>query len=510
MKTDFLVIGAGIAGLTFVIKIAERFPDKKVTVVTKKNESNTQYAQGGVAVVQQANDSFEKHVQDTLRAGDGLCNEEVVRMVIKEGPSCLQSMMSWGVNFDFNDNGNLDLGKEGGHSEKRVVHNKDITGAEISRGLIEKVRKLKNAKLISHHFVVDLISDDHLKKGRNNSSCYGAFILHEKKHEVVPILSEVTVLATGGLGQVYQTTTNPEVATGDGIAMAHRINASIKDIEFIQFHPTILYSSEPSQPFLISEAVRGFGAILRTKNGEKFMHKYDVREELASRDIVARAIDAELKISGDNFVFLDCTHLDKVEFSKRFPTIKKRCLSSGVDVHSDYIPVVPAAHYVCGGIEVDKNGQTAINNLFACGECSYTGLHGANRLASNSLLEAFVYADRCAEEATKLIDTIELPGEILGYTSSKNLDKVPLVLVSKNRKRLQEIMQISVGIVRSDEQLKNAQQKVLLIHDKVEKLYNTTHISPQLCELRNMVTIAQLIISYSLKRNVNCGGFYKA
>jgi len=512
METDFLVIGSGIAGLTYVIKVAEKFPDKKVVVVTKANEgeSNTQYAQGGVAIVQNATDSFEKHVQDTLKSGDGLCDEEVVRTVISEGPKCLTDMISWGVDFDTDSEGEFDLGKEGGHSENRVVHHKDITGAEISRAMLTRLKKLNNVELLSHHFVVDLISDHHLKKDlpELKTTCYGAYVICEKEGKIITISSKITVLASGGIGQVYGHTTNPVIATGDGIAMAYRIKARVKDIEFIQFHPTALYSAETTPTFLISEAVRGLGAKLRNKAGVEFMYQYDNRGALASRDIVARAIDSELKNTGENFVYLDCTELDQEKFTVHFPNIKEKCKSLGLDVHKNFIPVVPAAHYVCGGVQVNSDGQTSIQNLFACGECSHTGLHGANRLASNSLLEAFVFADKCAFKSIELIDSIEFKAEIPEWNSDGTTAPKEMILISYNRNELQRIMRDYVGIVRSNQRLERALKRLHLLYEETETLYQTTTISPQLCELRNLITVAYLIVTHSIKRKENRGGFY--
>ncbi len=512
MKTDFLVIGSGMAGLTYVIKIAEQFPNKQIIVVTKGSEtdSNTNYAQGGVAIVQNHTDSFEKHVQDTLKAGDGLCDEEVVRMVISEGPNCLAEMVQWGVHFDKNKAGEYDLGKEGGHSENRVVHHKDFTGAEIARALVLRLKQLKNVTYLKHHFVVDLISDHHLKSNipKKETTCYGAYVLNEKTNEIITIQSKITLLASGGAGQVYGHTTNPKVATGDGLAMAYRIGAEVKEIEFIQFHPTALYYPEETPAFLISEAVRGFGAKLVCKNGKKFMHKYDSREELASRDIVARAIDTELKLKGQEYVFLDCTHLEQNKFKAHFPKITQKCASIGIDVFRNYIPVVPASHYICGGVSVNKNGQTSIKNLFAAGECSRTGLHGANRLASNSLLEAFVYADKCAQKSAQIINNIEFKANIPKWNSDGTTSPKEKVLISHNVKELQELMRDYVGIVRSNERLERAKIRLDLLYKETEKLYKKSTISPQLCELRNMITVAYLIVTHSQKRHQNKGGFY--
>jgi len=512
MKTDFLVIGAGMAGLTYAIKIGEHFPEKSIVIVTKgeDKDSNTNYAQGGVAIVQHETDSFEKHVQDTLRAGDGLCDEEVVRMVIGEGPQCLRDMLNWGVHFDTNNHGEFDLGKEGGHSENRVVHHKDFTGAEIARALIERVRALKNITFLEHHFVVDLISDHHLMKesDKNNTTCYGAYVLDEETKKTETILAKITMLASGGAGQVYGHTTNPKVATGDGLAMAYRIGAKVKEIEFIQFHPTALYEPDVSPSFLISEAVRGFGAKLKDKNGQSFMHNYDSREELASRDIVARAIDTELKKSGKKSVFLDCTFLDQPKFQDHFPRIKEKCESIGIDVAKDFIPVVPASHYICGGVSVNLDGLTSVKNLFSSGECSQTGLHGANRLASNSLLEAFVYAEKSAEKSIEIVNDISWPFDVPDWNEEGTSQPEELILISHNRNELQELMRNYVGIVRSNERLNRALSRLKFLYKETEELYQKTTLSPQLCELRNMITVAYLIVTHSQQRKVNKGGFF--
>jgi len=512
MKTDFLVIGSGMAGLTYVIKVAEKFPNKNIVVITKGGEkdSNTNYAQGGVAIVQNDTDSFEKHVKDTLKAGDGLCDEEVVRMVISEGPNCLAEMVDWGVHFDKNTEGEFDLGKEGGHSENRVVHHKDFTGAEIARALHLRLKQLKNVTYLKHHFVVDLISDHHLKSEipKSETTCYGAYVLNEKTNKILTIQSKLTLLASGGAGQVYGHTTNPKVATGDGLAMAYRIGAKVKEIEFIQFHPTALYYPEETPAFLISEAVRGFGAKLVCKNGSKFMHKYDEREELASRDIVARAIDTELKQKGQEYVYLDCTHLNQDKFKAHFPKITEKCQSIGIDVFKNYIPVVPASHYICGGVSVNLDGQTSIKNLFASGECSQTGLHGANRLASNSLLEAFVYADKCADKSAEIINNIEHKALIPDWNSEGTMHPKEMILISHNLKELQELMRDYVGIVRSDERLERAKIRLDLLYKETENLYKKATVSPQLCELRNMITVAYLIVTHSQNRKENKGGFY--
>ena len=452
MNTHLLIIGSGVAGLTLAVKVAEKFPNKKVTIVTKgdEDESNTKYAQGGVAVVLDDDvDSFQKHIHDTLIAGDGLCDNEIVEMVIKKGPQRLKDLISWGASFDIDNSGNLDLGKEGGHSQYRVVHHKDITGHEVERALLTRVHQLNNITLLSHHFAIDLITEHHLKQKNTSSiSCYGAYVLNQNKRNIITINADSTVLATGGIGCVYGHTTNPGIATGDGIAMAYRAKAQIKDMEFVQFHPTAFYSNKEGTSFLISEAVRGFGAYLKTKKGVRFMPQYDQRSELASRDIVSQSIDSELKKTGDPCVFLDCTHLNLDAFKKQFPNIYKTCLDNNIDISKDWIPVVPASHYLCGGIMVDKNGKTSVTNLFACGECSRTGLHGANRLASNSLLEALVYAHNIYEyhcDHTISLKSYEIPNwDDEGTTIPKEH-----ILIQHNLNELQALMRNYVGLLEA-------------------------------------------------------------
>ena len=510
MQTDFLIIGSGLAGLNYVLNVARIHPDKKILAVTKGNEdeSNTKYAQGGVAIVHKRTDSFDKHIQDTLIAGDGLCNEEIVRMVINEGPECLAELTQFGVNFDKDKHGNYDLGKEGGHSEHRVVHFQDITGWEIERSLIDRVKKLKNVQLLDHHFALDLITDHHAEHKNDELSCYGAYVLNQRTHEVIRILSKITFLATGGVGQVYSHTTNPTVATGDGIAMAYRAKAKIQDTEFIQFHPTALYEHDVFPAFLISEAVRGFGAKLRTMDGNAFMHKYDDREELASRDIVARAIDTELKKNGEPHVFLDCTDLNRQEFNKHFPNIREKCLSIGIDPLEDMIPVVPAQHYICGGIATNAWGETTVRNLFASGECAHTGLHGANRLASNSLLEAFVLSKKAAQRSSKIIDSISINDSIKSWDSKGTTSPEELILITHNRTAVQNIMWDYVGIVRSNKRLQRSLERLDFLYRETEDLYKRSTLSPQLCELRNLITVAYLITNQSILRKENKGGFY--
>ncbi len=511
MDTHFLIIGSGAAGLTLAVKLAETFPKKKITVVTKSDEaeSNTKYAQGGVAAVfDLREDSFQKHIEDTLISGDGLCDKAVVNMVIKNGPKRLRELMDWGANFDTDADGKLKLGREGGHLEFRVIHHKDSTGYEIERTLLARVNYLKNITLLPHHFAIDLITGHHLSISKSEEiSCYGAYVLDQISGAIFTIKADCTTLASGGMGQVYGHTTNPVVATGDGIAMAYRAKARIKNMEFIQFHPTALYDGNNGASFLISEAVRGFGALLRNKNGERFMLNYDERGELASRDIVSRAIVFEMKKSGVDCVYLDCTHLDIEELKKHFPNIYQTCLQNDINVAKDWIPVVPAAHYLCGGIEVDKNGKTSIKNLFACGECSYTGLHGANRLASNSLLEALVYSNRIfnylckhpPSRATKTIPEWNDEGTVL-LRGPENLQQ--------KTDELQQLMRRFAGVVRNNDDLKKASLQLEKLYNETEILYQKHNLNTTLSQLRNMINVAYLIIQQSLKRKENRGGYY--
>jgi len=502
IETDFLVIGSGIAGLSYAIKIAEYFPKKQITVVTKQspNESNTRYAQGGIAIVQDKDDSFEKHIIDTLEVGDGLCNKEIVEMVVRQGPASLKELLDWGVNFDINSKGKHDLSKEGGHSESRVVHHKDNTGFAIEKTLLLKLAQYTNVSMLSHHFVIDVINE--------NNTCLGANILDEKSKNVKCYYSKITLLATGGAGQVFANTTNPKVATGDGIAIANSSGAIIEDMEFIQFHPTALNIIDDTSSFLISEALRGFGARLTDEEGNTFMHKYDKRGDLASRDIVTRAIISELEINKVLNVFLDCRKLDKKELALKFPNIIEKCKSYGIDVFTKLIPVVPAAHYICGGIKVDSWGQTSIKNLFACGECTKTGLHGANRLASNSLLEASVFANRCAKKSIQILDEIDC-----AYKEDKlkyiHVNEINNKNVLKLRSALQNIMWNKVGIIRNDIQLKEAENEILDLDKTISNFFNQDQINREICELRNLISIAKLIIKHSLNRNENKGVFYK-
>lgn len=502
METHFLIIGSGVAGISLAIKLSEKFPDKNITVATKSNreESNTKYAQGGIAIVTHTEDSYKKHIEDTLICGDGLCDKEVVKMVIKDGPKRLKELIKWGAEFDKNNKNELDLGKEGGHSDHRVVHHKDQTGYEIEKTILSQAKKQKNINILDFHFASDLIvSENH---------CFGAYVLNEKNNEIIPFFSDYTILATGGIGQVYGHTTNPKIATGDGIAMAFRAKSEIRDMEFVQFHPTALYSENLDTTFLISEAVRGFGAYLKNKKGERFMLKYDSRGELASRDIISQSIDIELKESKESCVYIDCSHLDKDAFVNHFPMIFEQCNSLGIDITKDWIPVAPSQHYICGGISVNKNGQTSVNNLFACGECSRTGLHGANRLASNSLLEALVYSDRIyhylAENYTKS-DKIQ---PVIPEKSTKK-ETVPNDFIQKRRTEIQSIMLKNAGIVRTDNELLSAKKQLHFWKNELEKIEEKQSATKDFYELKNIIDVGLLIIKHSLLRMENKGAFLK-
>lgn len=501
--------------MSFAVKTAERFPEKKLTIITKSSvdESNTRYAQGGIAVVMDfLNDNFQKHKEDTLNAGDGLCKKDIVGMVVKEGPDRLQEIIALGTDFDRKPDGNYHLGMEAAHSAHRIIHYKDVTGFKIQSTLLEKVRSLANVEILEHHFAVDLITQHHLGEELTRKSediaCFGAYVLDLETQKTETFIAKATILASGGIGQVYKLTTNPAIATGDGIAMAYRAKALVEHMQFVQFHPTALYGHAGNTAFLISEAVRGFGAILKDKEGQPFMEKYDSRGSLASRDIVARAIDSELKANGEPCVYLDCRHLDLEEFQAHFPNIYKKCLSSGIDITKAMIPVAPAAHYLCGGVQVDAHGRTNISNLYCCGEIACTGLHGANRLASNSLLEALVFAHRCYEDIIEKIDDWEWKEGIPEWKAEGTTQPRELVLITHNRSEVKNIMTGYVGIVRSNERLQRALNRLELLHFETEKLYKTTTLSPQLLELRNMINVAYLIVKHSMDQKENRGTFY--
>ncbi|MBK7087431.1 MAG: L-aspartate oxidase [Chitinophagaceae bacterium] len=515
MQTDFLVIGSGIAGLSYAIKVAQACPQKKITVLTKtqSDETNTKYAQGGVAGVwDKEHDSFTKHIEDTLIAGDGLCNPAIVEIVVKEGVERIAELINWGANFDKDPDGDYKLGKEGGHSEYRILHHKDITGWEMERTLLTAAAKQKNIEIINHCYVIDIITQHHLgylvTKSTPDIESYGVYVLNLESKKIEKILASVTLLATGGNGQVYRSTTNPAIATGDGVAMVYRAKGRIENMEFIQFHPTALYETGVrGQSFLITEAVRGDGGILRNVNGETFMERYDNRKDLAPRDIVARAIDNEMKVNGTEFVYLDCRHMDQQKFLEHFPNIHAKCKSMGIDVANDMIPVSPAAHYSCGGIKTDEWGRSSIKNLYAAGECASTGLHGANRLASNSLLEAMVLAHRAFIDAVEKVNTKITISEkaIPDWNTAGTTAPKEMIVITQSIKELKLIMSDYVGIVRNNDRLQRAYRRLDLLFDETVNLYQRTELSPQLCELRNMITVSYLIVKGAELRHESRG-----
>jgi L-aspartate oxidase len=508
---DFLVIGSGLAGLSFALKVANQ-GNVAILTKTKLEETNTSYAQGGIAAVTYEPDNYEKHIQDTLIAGDGLCNEEVVRMVVSEAPAQIKELINWGTNFDKEKNGKFDLAKEGGHSEHRILHHKDTTGFEIQRALSEKVKKHPNIDIYEYYFAIDVITQHHLgklvKRRHTNIECYGVYALDIKHQKIYSFLSHVTMIATGGIGNVYSTTTNPVIATGDGIAMVYRAKGRVENMEFVQFHPTSLYNPREKPSFLITEAMRGFGGILKTIDGKEFMQNYDKRGSLAPRDIVARAIDHEMKIRGDDYVYLDCRHLDAEKLIDHFPNIYEKCKSIGINITKDMIPVLPCAHFECGGIQVDINGRTWIHRLYAAGETTCTGLHGANRLASNSLLEAIVYADRAAKDAVQCFNSFAINAEIPKWNDSGVRHPEEMVLITQNYKELQQIFSVYVGIVRSDLRLNRALHRLEIIFKETEELYRKSTLSVQLCELRNLINVGYLILKAAMHRDESRGLHY--
>jgi L-aspartate oxidase len=514
MQTDVLVIGSGIAGLTYALKTAKALPESNIIILTKTtdDETNTKYAQGGIAAVWNLEkDSYEKHIDDTMVAGDYLNNKKIVEIVVTEGPQRLKELINWGAAFDKEKTGDYKLGKEGGHSENRILHHKDVTGKEMERALIDEAHAQKNIQILDHCFVIDIITQHHLgllvTKTTPDITCYGVYVLNSKTNEIQKIISKVTLMATGGVGQVYRTTTNPKIATGDGIAMLYRAKGRIENMEFIQFHPTALYepSKRTGQAFLITEAVRGDGAILRNSKGEDFMPRYDERKSLAPRDIVARAIDNELKVLGDECVYLDCTHMDTQKFIEHFPNIYEKCKSINIDVAKDYIPVSPAAHYCCGGIKTNEWGESSINNLYSAGEAASTGLHGANRLASNSLLEALVFGHRCYEHTIKHLHKYTFAKNIPEWNAIGTQDPKEMILITQGFKEVQNTMSDYVGIVRTNERLERAMRRLDMLYLETEQLYKTTTISPQLCELRNLITIGYLIVKCAQFRKESRG-----
>ena len=520
-EVDFLVVGSGIAGLSFALKVAEH---GRVCILTKGDaaEGSTRYAQGGIAAVMYDSDSFDKHIHDTLVAGDGICDREVVEMTIREAPDRIRELVQYGVNFDrvpaggknAADGGRFDLHREGGHSEFRILHHKDNTGEEIERGLLEAVRRHPNIELKERQFAIDIITQHHLgqrvTKHTPGIECYGVYALDCDTNRIDTYLARVTLLATGGMGNVYSTTTTPVISTGDGVAMVHRARGVLSDLEFMQFHPTSLYNPAEKPAFLITEAMRGAGAVLKDREGKEFMQKYDERLSLAPRDIVARAIDNEMKLSGKDYLYLDARGIGKKHLIEGFPTIYAKCLSIGIDITRDMIPIRPAAHYQCGGIKVDRNGQSSILHLYAAGECSCTGLHGGNRLASNSLLEAVVYAHNAAQAAISEVESGrgKVKTEVPDWNAEGMVLNEEMVLITQTKKELQEIMWNYVGIVRSDLRLQRAFDRLNLIFRETEELYNRSVLIEPLCELRNLIACSYLIIKMARARRQNVGLHY--
>lgn len=496
--SDVLVIGSGMAGLFFSLKMADH---AKVVVVTKKEkaESNTNYAQGGIAAVFSKADSFESHVKDTMACGNGLSKRTVVEKIVREGPARVQELITLGVNFSKKASGELDLGMESGHSKRRIVHAKDLSGQEIERALLNAVGKHPSIRLLENHIAVNLVIKD--------DQCKGCYVLGIEDSAIRNFEAKITVLAAGGMGQVYLHTSNPDVATGDGIAMAYRAGTTIMNMEFTQFHPTCLYSPYEAS-FLISEALRGEGAVLQDKRGRRFMSHYHSMKELAPRDVVARAIDHELKKSGDEHVLLDISFKDPRFIQSRFPGIYEKCLSLGIDITENPIPVVPAAHYCCGGVRATIAGETDVKNLFAVGETACTGLHGANRLASNSLLEALVCAHHAAKRCTELLrKTIPLE-RFAPWESGEAVDIDEAVVITQNRDEIRRLMWNYVGIVRSVKRLTRAKKRITLLQQEINQYYWDFILSADLVELRNMALVAELIIDSAMMRKESRGIHY--
>ncbi|MBU0544726.1 MAG: L-aspartate oxidase [Proteobacteria bacterium] len=520
IKTDFLIIGSGVAGLMFALKVADH---GSVAIVTKRGvtDSNTMLAQGGIASVFGSLDSFDLHIRDTMDSGDGLCNREVVEMVVKNGPEKICELIDLGVQFNLSNKEKpvktppeLDLGREGGHSQKRIVHAQDMTGQELERVLVGHAKNHHNITLFENHIAIDLITcSTRMKRGlvttTHEDYCCGAYVFDRITKKVNTFSSKTTLLATGGTGKVYLYTSNPDIATGDGIAMAYRAGATLANLEFVQFHPTCLYHPD-AKNFLISEAVRGEGGILIDSSGNPFMERYSPLKDLACRDVVARAIDTELKKTGHDSVFLDVSHKSPGFIKERFPNLYEQCLIFGIDMTADPIPVVPAAHYMCGGVVTDMMGRTDIRNLYATGETACTGLHGANRLASNSLLEALVYAHAAAEQAVKDTHTTDFKSfpETPAWDEVGTTDSDELIMVSQNWDEIRRFMWNYVGIVRSDKRLARAKRRIEIIQNEIREYYWNFKVAADLVELRNIATVAELIIKCAMHRKESRGLHY--
>jgi L-aspartate oxidase len=505
VESDFLVLGSGIAGLTCALECARV---GRVVLVTKDRlpESNSRYAQGGIASVWSPEDSFESHIDDTLVAGDGLCHRDVVELVVREGPDRVRDLIALGTNFDLRgdpEDREYDLGREGGHSRRRILHALDATGWEVIRALSEAVRATPGIEIRENHLAVDLL----LERG-SRPTCWGAYVLDRTTRRVHRFVARATFLCTGGAGKVYLYTSNPDVATGDGVAMAYRAGAPVANMEFFQFHPTCLYHPQ-AKSFLVTEALRGEGAILRRPDGEAFMARYDPRAELAPRDVVARAIDNEMKVHGFECVYLDITHRDPEYVRHRFPTVDSTCLRFGIDMTRQPIPVVPAAHYCCGGVVTDVHAATALDRLYACGEVACTGLHGANRLASNSLLEALVFAHRAAARAcARLADDRRRWPDIRPWDPGHAVDSDESVVVTQNWDEIRRFMWNYVGIVRSDRRLARARTRIGLLQAEIREYYRDFLLTSDLVELRNIATVAELIIACASARRESRGLHY--
>lgn len=514
-KYDFLIIGAGIAGMSYALKIAKAHKGRVCMICkTTLDEANTSFAQGGVAsVTNLAVDDFDKHIKDTMIAGDYISDRKAVEQVVRNAPAQIQELVEWGTHFDRKEDGSFDLHREGGHSEFRILHHADDTGAEIQRALMEACRNHPRIEIKENHFAVEIITQHHLgievTRRTPDIECYGAYVLNPETQKVDTYLSRVTLMCTGGCGAVYQTTTNPIIATGDGEAMVYRAKGTVKDMEFVQFHPTSLYHPGETHPaYLITEAMRGYGGILKLPTGETFMEKYDERLSLAPRDIVARAIDKEMKTHGLDHVCLDVTHKDPEETRQHFPNIYQKCLSIGIDITKEMIPVRPAAHYMCGGIKVDLNGESSIHRLYALGECSCTGLHGGNRLASNSLIEAVVYADAAAKHSLQVVDGYDWNDRVPEWNDEGTMTNEEKVLITQSIKEVGQVMSNYVGIVRSDLRLKRAWDRLDLLYEETEALFKRVKATKGICELRNMINVGYLITRQAIERKESRGLHY--